>query len=166
MAHTVDKRDDRGDQRELGASLKQGALSLLAALHRHHLLLVELFQVFLQGLALAGTVSAPLLQWLEQYLQRVLGALALADAVVIAEQEEQQQEDGHHDGQNDVETEIRLVETLGSRLEIAVLASLFLDVEITVAAPVARRLVVDGTICYRQLLLDACHQIGGLLDER
>ena len=102
----------------------------------------------------------------EEVVGDVLTAFAAVHVVEEPEREEQQ-DDGDDDGnQHKVQLPGSLLILAGTGLELTVLTSGLLQVEVEVAVVVALRLVVDGGIGHAELFADGSHEVGGLIDER
>ena len=141
--HAVDEWQQTVDERNLGPLLQVAPLALLEMQSAD----VQLFAALLNLL--------------------VEGAVGLLAAVQPAEepQQEEQQDDGSNNGkENPVELTDHAVELFGTRLELAVLSCLLLQVEVAVAVVVAGNLVVDGGIGHAKLLAYAGHEVGCLQD--
>ena len=143
MEDAVDEGRDAVDQRNLGALLQMAALRLLHA----------------------QVAAAQLVGFLLQHVVQLV-VILLAPVLAVEEpQQEHQHQNGCQDGyEHPVELHRRLVVLGGTRFQLAVLARLFLHVQIEVAVVVAGGLVVQGGIDHAELFADAGNEVGSLVD--
>ena len=106
-----------------------------------------------------GQLFAPLLQLL---IQLTLKPLVAIQATEKPKQSQQQDYCQGHGSQHPVQLGNGLVQLVCTGLQLPVLSSLFLKVQIEVSVIVTSRLVVDCSIGNTQLFTDTCHQVRGL----
>ena len=145
MANAVDEWQDAHRHRNLGTLFQVAALITLHSQTGLSDLFLLLFQ---------------------QVVKLAVFFLLTIHAVEEPQQEDQEQNSDEDRKNHPVELVDLMVEDACTGFELAVLACLFLQVDIDVSVIVTLGFVIDGRVSHRQLLTNTGHQVGSLIDER